>query len=67
MDELHFDGDPATESTRRKLERVLKEPQTSRWTWLTAAAAGGTAFLWWRHRARKRERADGNGGQGQTG
>ena len=58
MDDLHFEGDPATDSTRRRLERILKEDSRPRWPWVAALAAGGTAFLFWQARKRRR---NGNG------
>jgi hypothetical protein len=54
VDDVHFDGDPATDSTRRQLERVLKDESRPRWPWVAALAAGGTAFLWWQVRRRRR-------------
>jgi hypothetical protein len=58
MDDLYFDGDPERDSTRRRLERVLKgEPEKERkggrWPWKTTLLAGGTAFLWWKMRKRR--------------
>ncbi len=48
-DNLHFDGDPAVDSPRRHLERVLKgEPPRRRWPWIVAAIAGGGAWAMWR-------------------
>ena len=44
MTQYFFDGDPATDSTRRHLERVLKQPQKHRWTWVAAMVAGGAVF-----------------------
>jgi hypothetical protein len=58
VDDLHFEGDPATDSTRRRLERILKEESGPRWPWMAALAAGGTAFLFWQVRKRRR---NGNG------
>lgn len=60
MDELHFEGDPATDSTRRRLERVLKdkEPPRSEWRWVAALAAGATALLFWQLRRRGRNGTD---------
>jgi hypothetical protein len=58
VDDLHFEGDPATDSTRRRLERILKEESPPRWPWVAALAAGGTAFLFWQVRKRRR---NGNG------
>lgn len=68
MGDLYFEGDPATDSTRRRLERVLKEESRPRWPWLAALAAGGTAYLWWQVRKRRRNGRDAgvNGTQGQT-
>jgi hypothetical protein len=57
MDELHFDGDPETDSTRRRLERVLKQQDRPRWPWFTAAAAGGT-FLFWQFRRRRQSQSN---------
>ncbi|HXW06142.1 MAG TPA: hypothetical protein VD833_12975 [Vicinamibacterales bacterium] len=69
MGDLYFDGDPEKDSTRRRLERVLKEeserererereaePRPSRWPWKTTLLAGGTAFLWWQLRKRRLRR-----------
>jgi hypothetical protein len=47
-DRIYFEGDPATESARRHMERVLKSPPRRRWPWLAAMFAGGTAFAIWR-------------------
>jgi hypothetical protein len=52
MDDYYFDGDPAVDSTRRHLERVLQGRPTRRWPWLVAALAGGAAFAFWRIRSR---------------
>ena len=46
-DQLHFEGDPATDSARRHLQRVLA-PEQPRKNWLLALAAGGTAWGVWR-------------------
>jgi hypothetical protein len=62
MGDLYFDGDPARDSTRRRLERVLKEEPVARerpqsaWPWKTTLLAGGTAFLWWQLRRRRLRR-----------
>jgi hypothetical protein len=58
VDDLHFEGDPAIDSTRRRLERVMKDESRPRWPWVAALAAGGTAFLFWQVRKRRR---NGNG------
>ena len=57
MDELHFEGDPAIDSTRRRLERVIREEPRSEWKWMAALAAGATALLFWQAR---RRRSNGN-------
>lgn len=46
-DEVHFDGDPATDSARRHLERVLKEPERRRWPWVVATAMAVAAWYFW--------------------
>ena len=46
---VYFEGDPETDSTRRHMERVLKEPErTRRWPWLLAALGSGGVWLLWR-------------------
>jgi hypothetical protein len=55
-DQVFFDGDPARDSTRRHLERVLRRPQERRWQWFLAMFAGGSAYAFWRFRRRKRHR-----------
>jgi hypothetical protein len=57
-DDLHFDGDPATDSARRHMERVLNAPETPRrWPWVVAALGSGSIWLLWRWgRARSRDR-----------
>ena len=48
-DGLYFDGDPATDSARRHMERVLKTPDTPRrWPWVVAALGSGSVWLLWR-------------------
>jgi hypothetical protein len=48
-DRLYFDGDPATDSARRHMERVLKAPEPAhRWPWVLAALGGGAVWLIWR-------------------
>ena len=52
MDEtyLHFDGDPQTDSARRHMERVLKQPDVPRrrWPWILGLLAGGGSWIAWR-------------------
>jgi hypothetical protein len=60
MADYYFDGDPAVASTRRHLERVLKEPAPRKWPWFVGILAGGAALTFWRTRSRpgNPERAD---------
>ena len=48
MGDLYFDGDPAVDSSRRHMERVLKGESRSRWPWLAAAIGGGGLWALWR-------------------
>ena len=60
MGDYYFDGDPAVDSTRRRLERVMEGRPSRRWPWVVAALAGGAAFAFWRirsHRAKQPETA----------
>jgi hypothetical protein len=55
-DNVYFDGDPGTDSTRRHMERVLKAPeQPRRWPWVLAALGSGGVWLLW-HLGRAAER-----------
>jgi hypothetical protein len=47
-DDVYFDGDPAVDSRRRHLERVLKGAPRRRWPWVAAIVAGGGAWAIWR-------------------
>jgi len=48
-DNLHFDGDPSTDSARRHMERVLKSPERApRWPWVLAALGGGGVWMLFR-------------------
>ncbi len=48
-DSVYFEGDPETDSTRRRMERVLKgAPPRPRWPWIAAAFGGGGVWLLWR-------------------
>jgi hypothetical protein len=53
-DHIYFAGDPAEDSARRHLERVLKQPQRRRWSFFAALFAGGTALTVWRVRNNRR-------------
>ena len=45
---VYFEGDPGTDSTRRHMERVLKEEQPARrWPWVLAALGSGGVWLLW--------------------
>ena len=61
--DLHFDGDPATDSARRHMERVLKGEPTRKWPWIAAALGGGGLWMLFRmggDAARNRTAAIGN-------
>lgn len=45
---IYFEGDPATDSARRHLERVLKnETPRRRWPWVLTAIAGASLWYFW--------------------
>lgn len=46
--DLHFDGDPATDSARRHMERVLKGEPARKWPWIMAALGGGGLWMLFR-------------------
>jgi hypothetical protein len=47
-DNVYFEGDPGTDSTRRHMERVLKTPEPPRrWPWVLAALGSGGVWLLW--------------------
>ena len=48
MGNVYFDGDPAVDSSRRHMERVLKGEPRRKWPWLVAAVGGGGLFALWR-------------------
>ena len=62
MDEnrYYFAGDPATDSSRRLLQRVLEEPAAPRrhWPWIVGALAGGGTWTLWRMLQRRRQSAE---------
>jgi hypothetical protein len=62
-DQLYFEGDPATDSTRRHLQRVLGSSQPRRWV-VALALAGGGAWGFWR--LRRAVRSTGSADQGRT-
>ena len=44
---VYFEGDPATDSARRHMERVLKGEPARRWPWYLAALGSvGVWFIW---------------------
>lgn len=48
-DSVYFEGDPATDSARRRMERLLKSQEPPpRWPWLLAALGGGGVWMLWR-------------------
>ena len=48
----YFEGDPATESARRHMERVLKEPERPRrWPAIVAVIVGAAAWYFWPRQA----------------
>ncbi len=57
MNDYYFDGDPAVDSTRRHLQRVLEGQPSRRWPWVVAAVAGGAAFAFWRMRSHRSKQA----------
>ena len=59
-DHIYFSGDPAHDSARRHLERVLSDPQPKRWPMLAALFAGGTALTLWRVRQNRRAKSNGD-------
>ena len=49
MGDVYFDGDPATDSARRHMERVLKgESGRRKWPWVAMALGGGGLWALWR-------------------
>ncbi len=49
MGDVYFEGDPAVDSSRRHMERVLKGENTRRrWPLLLTALAGGGLWAIWR-------------------
>ena len=48
MSGVYFDGDPAVDSSRRHMERVLKGEPRRKWPWLVAAVGGGGLWALWR-------------------
>lgn len=50
----YFEGDPAKDSARRHLERVLKnEAPRRRWPWVLTAIAGVAAWYVWPRRTNR--------------
>jgi hypothetical protein len=58
-DDLYFEGDPANDSARRHLERVLKEPERHpRWPWVVGALAAAAWYFWPRGRTGRTAASD---------
>ena len=57
---VYFEGDPATDSARRHMERVLKgREQPRRWPWILAGLGSfGLWFVWRSGREAAKEQAD---------
>jgi hypothetical protein len=65
-DDLYFDGDPATDSARRHLERVLKEPERPRrWPWVIGTAMAVAAWYFWPRGRTERAEKETSGGAGK--
>jgi hypothetical protein len=57
MSDYYFEGDPATDSARRQLERLLRQQQAPRrWGWIAAVVAGGGSLYLWHLLGRFRSR-----------
>ena len=67
MGDIYFEGDPATDSARRHMERVLKgQEKPRRWPLLLGALGTGAVWLLWssgRDAARTREPSEGKSGR----
>jgi hypothetical protein len=65
----YFDGDPETDSARRHLERVLKEPTTPhrKWPWVLAAVAGVATWYFWPRGTKNGDTPEGPKGASQEG
>ena len=50
MSDVYFEGDPETDSARRRMERLLKQPEPppSRWPWIVAALGSGGLWMMWK-------------------
>jgi len=67
-DRVYFDGDPATDSARRHMERVLKSPErASRWPWVLAALGSGGVWMLWRSGRAAARKADESAKEPQRG
>ena len=48
-DSVYFEGDPETDSARRRMERLLKgEQPAARWPWVLAALGSGGLWMMFR-------------------
>lgn len=68
-DSVYFDGDPATDSARRHMERVLKGEPNRRWPWVLAALGSGAVWTLYRlgQTAAKKRETPAAGVSGETG
>ncbi len=67
MNDYYFEGDPAVDSTRRQLERIMQgRPPRRRWPWFVAAFAGGAALTIWRMRSHRPKPQEDAGGETQA-
>ena len=62
---VYFDGDPATDSARRHMERVLKGEPKRRWPWVLAALGSGA--VWTLYRLGSAAAANRNASSGGSG
>jgi hypothetical protein len=56
-DRYYFSGDPAKDSPRRHMQRVLSEESAApsrRWPWILGLLAGGSSWTLWRILRRRR-------------
>ena len=67
-DRYYFAGDPATDSPRRHLQRVLEggEPKRRHWPWIVGLLAGGGSFALWRVLRKRNGEVKASNGPGPT-
>jgi hypothetical protein len=66
---FHFEGDPATESARRHLERVLNEPaqRQRRWPAIAGMLTGLAAWYFWPRQRESRRPGESPSGARHSG